>query len=156
VVSKLLDVQSDFGYSPIVLLAGRGRRWRSRPAPRQGKKVAFFICLFDGGAVVNGILWLCLSSGAPRYALIGLFLFWSATSCVAFIARAAWPQLDRGPALGGLRIRWISEMPAAGQVRLEASIWIHSTSRESVGNREAADRAREQQTICHGLVGNGE
>jgi len=48
-----------------------------------------FTCLL-AGALVDLCWWLCISNGWPRYALIGLFLYFFAVSCVVFVQRP-WP-----------------------------------------------------------------
>ncbi len=42
------------------------------------------------GAMVNAAWWLFMSIGWPRYALIGLCLYFAALACVVFFVRARW------------------------------------------------------------------
>ena len=97
VVTNALKTYSDnsavmhqrFGYSPLTLLlvaaltVGLVRRYAD------SQFIKLFCLLSVTAALIEISWWLFISNGWPRYALIGLFLYFFAVSCVVFI-RQSW------------------------------------------------------------------
>ena len=80
-----LVLQTRFGLAPLVLVTvGAVAAVLVHQFVRaQGLRLLF--ALLMGGALMQLSWWFLLSSGRPRYALIGLFLYFAALACVVFI-----------------------------------------------------------------------
>jgi hypothetical protein len=82
-------MQQRFGYSPVVLLLVAALAlfllWRHADSDF----IKLFFVFAATGALFEISWWLFISIGWPRYALIGLFLYFFAVSCVVFI-RQSW------------------------------------------------------------------
>jgi len=50
----------------------------------EGENIRLLFGCLAGGALMNAVWWCFLSNGWPRYALIGLCLYFAAVSCVVF------------------------------------------------------------------------
>ena len=78
-------LRGHFGYSPIVILATAVvvMGLTGRYCEERGLRLLVLWTL--GAALVDLTWWLISSNGWPRYALIGLFLYFTGVSCMVFI-----------------------------------------------------------------------
>lgn len=90
--SNASTMQAHFGYSPIALLivAGGVGLLVYHHVQERGLRL-LFTCLM-GGALVHLSWWVLVSTGYPRYALIGQFMYACAVLCAVFAARS-WPAV---------------------------------------------------------------
>lgn len=87
--AHFISMGQHFGFSPVALLvAMTGTAILVHLYAEENSTRRLFGWL-AGAAVLNAVWWLFISDGRPRYALIGLFLCFSALSCVVFM-RIPW------------------------------------------------------------------
>jgi hypothetical protein len=91
-------MRQHFGFSPITLAVVALLVGTLIYLYAESTHIQFlFTCLLSG-ALVNLCWWLCISNGWPRYALIGLFLYFFAVASVVFV-RKPWPLVGACVAL---------------------------------------------------------
>jgi hypothetical protein len=83
--SKTLNNTFGFGLITLILIGIIVSTLLFRYEKNINVKILFFILL--SGAIIHLFWWLFFSKGWPRYAVIGLFLFFSAVSCIVFIEK---------------------------------------------------------------------
>ncbi len=86
--SNSLIMQRHFGYSPIVLLLVAVVVSALVVCYCKEHRLRFLLAALIGAAIVNSLWWLFSSNGWPRYALIGLFLYFSALPCLLFVKQS--------------------------------------------------------------------
>ena len=78
------EMYQHFGFSSLGLLAVLFAITALLHNNLDGAKTRLLFRLLAGGALTNAAWWLFFSNGWPRYALIGLCLYFAAISCVVF------------------------------------------------------------------------